>query len=105
MTTVNQAAETLRQYLLRDSKGRQTCFIPEGKFKGWVPRTIYEVKYRKVPKFSEARKLCCNLFKIETKRSNLKVFCLKVANGIANSEDSDQTAPLWVCTVCPDLFV
>ena len=44
MTSVNQAAETLRQYLLRDSKGRQTCFIPEGKFKGWVPRTIYEVK-------------------------------------------------------------
>ena len=33
----------------------------------------------------------------------------KDADGIANSEDPDQTAPLggliWVCTVCPDLFV
>ena len=43
MTTVNQAAETLRQYLVEDSKGRQTLLIPEGKFKGWVPRTIYEL--------------------------------------------------------------
>ena len=32
--------------------------------------------------------------KIQTKRPNLKVFCLKHANGIANSEDPDQTAPL-----------
>ena len=31
----------------------------------------------------------------------------KDANGIANSEDSDQTAPrmIWVCTVCSDLYV
>lgn len=40
---MNQAAETLRQYLIKDSKGRQALFIPEGKFKGWVPRTIYEL--------------------------------------------------------------
>ena len=32
--------------------------------------------------------------KIQTKRPNLKVFCQKHANGIANSEDPDQTAPL-----------
>ena len=31
--------------------------------------------YRKVPKFSDARNLCCNLPKIQTKRPNLKVFC------------------------------
>ena len=31
--------------------------------------------YRKVPKFSVTRKLCCNLPKIQTKRQNLMVFC------------------------------
>ena len=50
--------------------------------------------YRKVPKFSDVRKLCCNLPKIQTKRPNLRVFRQKDANGIANSEDPDQTAPL-----------
>ena len=65
--------------------------------------------YRKVPTFSEARKLCCNLPTIQTKSLNLRVFRQKDANGIANSEDRDQTAPLgsliWVCTVCPSLSV
>ena len=50
--------------------------------------------YRKVPKFSDTKKLCCNLPKIQTKRPNLKVFCQNGANGIANSGDPDQTAPL-----------
>ena len=50
--------------------------------------------YRKVPKFSDTKKLCCNLRKIQTKRPNLRVFCQKHVNGIANSEDPDQTAPL-----------
>ena len=50
--------------------------------------------YRKVPKFSDTRKLCCNLPKVQIKRPNLWVFCQKDANGIANSEDLDQTAPL-----------
>ena len=49
--------------------------------------------YRKVPKFSDARKLCCNLSKFQTKRPNLRVFHQKDANGIANSENPDQTAP------------
>ena len=49
-------------------------------------------EYRKVPKFSDARKLSCNLPKILTKRPNLRVFHQKDANGIANSEDPDQTA-------------
>ena len=55
------------------------------------------------------RKHCCNLPKIQTYRPNLNVFCQKDANGIAKSEDPDQTAPMssliWVCTVCPDLSV
>ena len=39
-------------------------------------------------------------------RPNLRVIHQKDANGIANSEDPDQAAPLiCVCTVCPDLFV
>ena len=50
--------------------------------------------YRKVPKFSDARKICCNLPKIQTKSPNPRVFCQKDANKIANSEDPDQTAPL-----------
>ena len=48
--------------------------------------------YRKVPNFSDTRKLCCNLPKIHTKGPNLGVFCQKDANVIANSEDPDQTA-------------
>ena len=50
--------------------------------------------YHKVPKFSDARKLCCNLPQTQEKRPNLRVFRQKDANGIANSEDPDQTAPL-----------
>ena len=53
--------------------------------------------YCKVPKFWDARNLCCNLPKIPTKRPNLRVFGQKDANGIASL--------IWVCTVCPDLFV
>ena len=34
----------------------------------------YYFDYRKVPKFSDARKLCCNLHKIQEKRPNLRVF-------------------------------
>ena len=52
------------------------------------------LNYLKVPKFWDPRKLCCNLPKIQTKRPNLVVFCLKDSNGIANSEDPDQTVPL-----------
>ena len=47
----------------------------------------HEVWYRKVPKFSDARKLCCNLAKIQT----LGYFVKKMQ---MNSEGPDQTAPL-----------
>ena len=56
--------------------------------------TVIQTVYRKVPKFSEAKKLCCNLPKIQTKSPNLRIFSQEDANGIANSEDPDQTAPL-----------
>ena len=67
-------------------------------------------EYCKVPKFSNAT-LYCNSPKILTKKPNLKVFCLKHANGIANNENADQSALLvlssliWACTVRPDLSV
>ena len=57
-------------------------------------RTQIPVGYRKIPKFLDTRKLYCNLPKFQTKRPNLRVFHQKDANGIANSEDLDQTAPL-----------
>ena len=44
--------------------------------------------------FRKLEKLCCNLPKIQTKRPNLRVFCQNDSNGIANSEDPDQPAPL-----------
>ena len=52
------------------------------------------LKYRKVPKFSDARKHCCNLPKIQTQMPNLREFHQKDANGIAKREDPDQTAPI-----------
>ena len=59
-----------------------------------------EIMYHKVPKFLDAKNLCCNLPKIQTKRQNLRVFCQNCANGIANSEDPNQTAPREaVCSV------
>ena len=36
----------------------------------------------------------CNQPKIQIKRPNLRIFGHKDANGTANSEDPDQTAPL-----------
>ena len=48
--------------------------------------------YRKIPKFSETRKHCCNLPKIQTKTPNLMKFHQKGANDIANSEDPDPRA-------------
>ena len=49
--------------------------------------------YRNVPKFSDARKLCCNHSKIQIKWPNQRDFCRKYADGMANSEGPDQTAP------------
>ena len=50
--------------------------------------------YRKVPKFSDARKLCGNQPKIQTRGQTFGYFVKKDANGVANCEDSDQTALL-----------
>ena len=42
----------------------------------------------------DTRKLCGYQPENQTKITNLLVFCQNDANGIANSEDPDQTAPL-----------
>ena len=52
--------------------------------------------YRKIPKVWDARNVCCNLPKSQTKRPNVRVFGQYDANGIAKSKDPDQTAPLGV---------
>ena len=50
--------------------------------------------YRKVPKFLDARKLCCNHPKTGKKTFYHRVKHPKDADSIANSEDPNQTAPL-----------
>ena len=55
--------------------------------------TVSDLYYCKVPKFSDTRNLCCNLPKIQTKRPNLKGILSIGANGIAYSDDPDQTDP------------
>ena len=56
--------------------------------------------------FRMPENFCFNVPKIQTNRPNVRVLCPKDADGVANGEDPDQTAPLiWVCTVCPDQSV
>ena len=56
--------------------------------------------YRKIPKFSDARKLCCDPPKIQSKMLNLWVFYQKDANGIANSEEPDKTGSALFAKTC-----
>ena len=57
-------------------------------------KLILVVIYCKAPEFSDTQKLGCNPHEIQTKMPNLGEFCQNDANGIANSHDPDQTAPL-----------
>ena len=50
--------------------------------------------YRKVPKFSDTGKFCCNHPKTGKKRFYHRVMDPKDVDRITNSEDPDQTAPL-----------
>lgn len=43
MSSQNQA-EIFKQFLSKDPKGRQSLIVPEGRYKGWVPRCIYEMQ-------------------------------------------------------------
>ena len=75
-------------YNKRDKKPVHLCKSYQHNF------CIFCFNSHKIPKFSDARKLCCNLPKIQTKSPHLTEFSQEHANGIANSEDPDQTAPL-----------
>ena len=50
--------------------------------------------YRKVPKILDPENFAVIYLKFKQKRPNLRVLRQNDANGIANSEDPDQTAPL-----------
>ena len=73
--------------------GEESFGITEDKRGVWVDNgckvkfrlKVCDGMYRKVPKISDARNLCCNLPNIQTKRPKLRVFYQKDANGIANS--------------------
>ena len=52
--------------------------------------------------FQTPKNLCCKLPTIRTKRPKLRLFGQNGAKGKANSKDHDQTAPIWVCSVCLD---
>ena len=43
--------------------------------------------------FRTPKMFAVSYLKIKTKRPNLRLFCQNGANGIANSEDPDHTAP------------
>ena len=65
--------------------------------------------YRKFPKYSDTKNICCNHSKIWTMWLNHRVMGPNDADGMANSVDPDQTAPrsslIRVCTVCPGISV
>ena len=58
------------------------------------PLWILVLAYCKNPKNSDIWKICGNHPKIWTTRLHHRVMLLKDADGVANSVDSDQTAPL-----------
>ena len=59
----------------------------------WVCSQI-QCNYHKISKNLDTPKICCNYPKIRTKWPFDKVMRPKEADGMANSVDPDQTAPL-----------
>ena len=68
---------------------------------GCVVYSAVSVKYLKI----WTPKNCCNYPKILTRWLYHRVMYPKEADGVANSVDPDQTAPLDVHLVCPGLSV
>ena len=60
----------------------------------WSGRCVTRY-HHKNPKNSDTRKVCCNRSKIWTRWPYIRIMHPKVAEGMANSADPDQTAPLW----------
>ena len=69
------------------------CFVCQDCIHG-ISKQVHVLNYCNLPKISDAKKLRCKLQKIQTKTPYLMEFRQKGANGVANSEDPDQTAPL-----------
>ena len=55
---------------------------------------VVYISYRKFPKYLDTQNICCNHPKSCTRWRFLRVMHPKDAEGIANSVDPDQTAPL-----------
>ena len=55
---------------------------------------VIQQKYRKFPKYLDTKKFCCNHSKIWTMWLYHRVMSPNDADGMANSVDPDQTAPL-----------
>ena len=66
-------------------KVKETALLSQNK--------IYST-YRKFPKYSDNQNICCNHSKIWTMWLYHRVMSPKDADGMANSVDPDQTAPL-----------
>ena len=70
---------------------------------------IRRQKYKKYSKFLNIRTPKKNVvitLKFELCGSTIRVMSPNDADGMANSVDPDQTAPLiWVCIVCPGISV
>ena len=65
-----------------------------------IATITFRKKYRKFPKYSDTQKMFCNYPKSWTRWLFLRVMHPKDAEGIANSVDPDQTAPLFA-QACP----
>ena len=77
-----------------------------GRKTDWRHCSRSSMAYRKFPNYSDTLNICCNHSKIWTMWLYHRVMSPNDADGMANSVDPDQTAPLiWVCTVCPGLSV
>ena len=61
-------------------------------------------EYRKFPKYSDTQKICCNHSKIWTLWLYYSVMSPNDADGMANSVDPDQTAPLGAVWSGSSLF-
>ena len=57
-------------------------------------KILEKIEYRKFPKYSDTQKICCNHSKIWTMWLYHTVMSPNDADGMANSVDPDQTAPL-----------
>ena len=60
----------------------------------WMELTRTCCFYRKFPKYSDTEKICCNHSKIWTMWLYHRVMSPNDVDGVANSADPDQTAPL-----------